>query len=121
MAGFALPAIPAGLLHDMIQTQPGGTVDMANGGQFKPDLNPAQATFKGVVLPVSNEDLQYVPEGTYTRNTQKLYTNGARVAVGAAFTDTYDSQTYTVTQELTHGPIHPVKRYLVEARGVAAK
>ena len=120
MVNFAKPKIPLGLLHNMTLITPGGSRDVANGGQWKPTLNPATASFKGVVMPLANEDLEYLPEGTYTKNTQKLYTNGERVEVGATFTDTYDSTTYTVTQELTHGPIHPMKRYLVEARGGAS-
>jgi hypothetical protein len=120
MVNFAKPQIPFGLLHDMTLVTPGGARDSANGGQWKPTLNPAALTFKGVVMPLSNKDLQHLPEGTYTKNSQKLYTNGATVAVGATFTDTYDSATYTIKQELTHGPVHPMKRYLVEARGGAS-
>lgn len=120
MLNFAKPQIPIGLLHDMKQITPGGSHDSTNGGQWKPTLNPATVTFKGVVMPMSNEDLQYMPEGTYTKQTQKLYTNSHRLAVGATFTDTYDGATYTVTQELTHGPIHPMKRYAVETRGGAS-
>ena len=120
MTNFAKPQIPLGLLHNMRRIQPGGVHDSDNGGQWQPDLSPEVSVFKGAVMPLSNEDLQYLPEGTYTRLTQKLYTNSARVAVGATFTDTFDNATYTITQELTHGPIHPMKRYLVEARGGAS-
>lgn len=119
MVNFAKPQLPAGLLHDMTMTSTTVELDEENGGQFRPQ-QPTVTTFKGIVMPMSNEDLQYLPEGTYTRNTQKLYTNGARVAVGAQFTDGFDGQTYTVTQELTHGPVHPMKRYAVEKKGVAA-
>ena len=120
MNQFAKPEIPLSLLHYMKMVEPGGSHDSDSGGQWKPMLNPETEFFMGVVMPLANKDLQYLPEGTYTRNTQKLYTNGARVEVGATFTDTYDGLTYTITQELTHGPIHPLKRYLVEARGGAA-
>lgn len=116
----AQPQIPLGLLHDMVRIEPGGSRNSENGGQWTPQLKPTETKFKGVVMPMSNEDLQYLPEGTHTKNTQKLYTNGPRLAVGATFRDTYDDNTYTVTQELTHGPIHPLKRYAVEAKGGAS-
>lgn len=120
MFNAAQPKIPLGLMHDMKQINPGGGHDSSNGGQWKPKLNPEVKKFKGIVMPMSNEDLQYLPEGTYTKYTQKLYTNGERVNVGSTFTDTYDGMTYTVTQELTHGPIHSMKRYAVEAKGGAS-
>lgn len=120
MVNFAKPQIPAGLLHDMVRITVTTTLDTAQGGQRKPSAPPATSKFKGVVMPLANEDLQYMPEGTYTKNTQKLYTNGARLDVGAQFKDTFDGATYTVTQELTHGPIHPMQRYAVEKKGVAA-
>lgn len=120
MTNFAKPQIPLGLLHDMTQIVPGGSRDSDNGGQWRPDAEQQTVTFKGVVMPMSNKDLQYLPEGTFTKLTQKLYTNGKSLAVGAQFTDTYNGATYTVTQELTHGPIHPLKRYAVEAKGGAS-
>jgi hypothetical protein len=119
MVNFAMPKIPAGLLHDMKRVTVATTLDTDNGGQHKPTL-PSSQMFKGVVMPLSNEDLQYMPEGTYTRNSQKVYTNGATLEVGAQFTDLYDNATYSVVQELTHGPIHPMKRYVVEKKGRAA-
>jgi len=120
MTDFAKPAIPSNLLRDMEQIEPGGAHDSEHGGQWKPALNPERTRFKGVVLPLSNKDLQYLPEGTYTRESQKLYTNSKRLMVGATFTDLYDGMTYTITTELTHGPLHPMKRYIVETRGGAS-
>lgn len=120
MFNAAQPRLPLGLLHDMKEITPGGSRDSENGGQWRPSLNPAVSTFKGIVMPMSNEDLEYLPEGTYTKQTQKLYTNGKRLKVGSTFTDTFDGVTYTITQELTHGPIHPMKRYAVESRGGAS-
>ena len=29
----------------------------------------------------------------------------------------FDGQIYTVKQELTHGPVHSMKRYMVEKKG----
>ena len=37
--------------------------------------------------------------------------------VGAQFRDGFDGQIYTVKQELTHGPVHSMKRYMVEKKG----
>ena len=119
MANFAKPQIPLGLLHGMTMTQTSVKLDSGSGGQWRPDA-PTATAFKGAVLPMANEDLEYMPEGTYTRNTQKLYTNAARLEVGSKFTDTFDGAIYTVVQELTHGPLHPMKRYAVEKKGAAA-
>lgn len=119
MFQYAKPTIPLGLLHDIIELEPGGSYDQSKGGQWIPQ-KPASVTFKGVVMPVNNEDLQYAPTGTHTQNSQKLYTNGHSLSVGQQIQDTYDGQTYTVKQELTHGPIHPLKRYVVEKKGVSS-
>jgi len=119
MQKFAKPQIPAGLLHDMTVISPSGSYS-GPGGQWKPSETPDTATFKGIVMPLTNEDLQHAPAGTYTRNSQKLYTNGRRLTPGQQFTDPFDDTTYTVMQELTHGPVHPMKRYVVEAKGVAS-
>jgi len=104
----------------MLMITPGGSHDIDNGGQWKPTLTPTTTKLKGVVMPLSNKDLEYLPEGTYTKDSRKLYTNGATVEVGAQFTDTFDQNTYTVTTEMTHGPIHPQKRYMVTLRGRAS-
>jgi len=120
MANFAQPQIPPGLLHDMLQIEPGGTHDSVNGGQWKPALNPKTAKFKGIVVPLSNRDLEYLPEGTYTKESQKLYTNGKHLEAGATFTDTYGGMTYTIETELTYGPLHPMCRYIVVAKGGAS-
>ena len=119
MFEYAKPTIPLGLLHDIEELEPGGSYDQSKGGQWVP-TKPAKTTFKGVVMPVNNEDLQYAPAGTYTLNSQKLYTNGHRLTNGQQICDTYDGQVYTVKQELTHGPIHPLKRYVVEKKGVSS-
>ena len=55
--------------------------------------------------------------GSYTLNAQKVYTNGHTLQVGAQFRDGFDGQIYTVKQELTHGPVHSMKRYMVEKKG----
>lgn len=119
MFSFAQPQIPVWLLRDMVQLISGGSYDKENGNQWRP-TKPSKKIFKGIVLPVSNEDLQNAPPGTFTANSKKLYTNGHQVKVGSQFTDPFDNITYTITQELTYGPVHPMKRYAVESKGVSA-
>ena len=63
MFQFARPSIPLGLLHDIVAITPSETFSQANGGQFIPGAKPAETTFKGVIMPVNNEDLQYAPAG----------------------------------------------------------
>lgn len=60
---------------------------------------------------------EYIDSGSYTLNAQKVYTNGHTLQVGAQFRDGFDGQIYTVKQELTHGPVHSMKRYMVEKKG----
>lgn len=71
-------------------------------------------------MPLSNKDLKYLPEGTYTQNSQKLYTDsGVKIEPNQIIIDTFDGQRYTVKTELNHNSIHPMVRYIVE--GVAGK
>ena len=119
MRAWRGPRLPKNLLHDMYEVHTeGGGYDKDNGGQWKPGTT-VETKFQGVVMPLNNEDLQYVDSGTYTLNSQKVYTNGYQLKVGAEFRDGYDGQVYTVKQELTHGPIHSMKRYMVERKGAS--
>lgn len=116
---MAQPMIPNGLLHTMYELKSGGVFDQTNGGQWvsTPDQKIA---FQGVVLPVSDIDLRREITGTVTDRSEKIYTNGHALKVGAEVYDPDSDTTYTVTQELGHNSIHPMKRYLVEARGGAS-
>lgn len=117
MRSWKGPKLPRNLLHDMYEIhQEGGGYDRENGGQWQAG-EPVETKFSGIVMPLNNEDLQYLESGTYTVNAQKVYTNGYKLRVGAKFRDGYDNKLYTVKQELTHGPIHPMMRYMVEAKG----
>jgi len=117
MRSWKGPKLPRNLLHDMYEIhQEGGGYDKARGGQWQAG-EPVESKFSGIVMPLNNEDLQYLDSGTYTVNAQKVYTNGYKLRVGAKFRDGYDNQVYTVKQELTHGPIHPMMRYMVEKKG----
>jgi len=117
MRSWKGPKLPRNLLHDMYEIhQEGGGYDKTRGGQWQAG-EPVETKFSGIVMPLNNEDLQYLESGTYTVNAQKVYTNGYKLRVGAKFRDGYDNQVYTVKQELTHGPIHPMMRYMVEKKG----
>lgn len=116
---YAQPMIPGGLLHDMYEIQSGSGFNQANGGQWIPGEN-KRVLFKGVVLPVNDKDLIRDPGGTFTQCSEKIYTNGHLLQIGARVEDS-DGEVYTVTQELGHNSIHPMKRYLMERKGVAAK
>ena len=77
-------------------------------------------SFRGVILPVNDKDLIRDTAGTYMHCTEKIYTNGHALQIGARVMD-QDGTVYTITQELGHNSIHPMKRYLVERKGDAAK
>ena len=119
MPYFGRPLIPAQLMHAMTQIIASGKLDQSRGGQWIPDP-PQTVTFQGVIMPVSNRDLQYAPEGMYTSQSQILYTNGEQPPVGSEFTDPYDGRKYSIKTQLTHGPTHPLQRYIVEAKEEAA-
>ena len=69
---------------------------------------------------MSDKDIARGITGTSTALSEKIYTNGYVLNVGARVYDPASSTTYTVKQELGHNSIHPLKRYLVEAKGGAA-
>lgn len=117
MRSWRGPQLPRNLLHTMYRiTREEGRYDPERGGQFTGG-KPVEVPFQGVVMPMNNEDLQYMDSGTSTINVQKVYTNGETLEIGAQFRDGYDDQVYTVKQELTHGPIHSMNRYMVEKKG----
>ena len=120
-----LPRIPDQLLHKMELIESATEYSQAVGGQWKPPTPKKPSTlehypFRGIVLPLSGEDLQYDGGGTFTRDTRKLYTNGKELPVGAEVEDTYDGKVYTVKQELAYGPVHSMKRYAVDIKGVSS-
>ena len=116
--GGAQPMIPEVLLHTMHEIQSGSRFDQANGGQWTPGEE-RRIAFKGVVLPVSDKDLVRDTAGTYVKCTEKVYTNGKKKKHGAQIED-FDGSRYTVTQELGHNSLHPIKRYLIERKEGAA-
>jgi hypothetical protein len=114
---YATPKLPRALLH--ILTVTNRTFVREIGGQYKP-VNETVKSFWGVILPLSNLDWKFLPEGSYTQNSQKLYTDDfIDIQPGQIIRDTYDGQQYTVIQKLSHNSIHPMLRFLVE--GVVKK
>lgn len=114
---YNTPRLPRALLHPLVAyaqvSEPGP------GGQFR-QVTKAVSVFKGAVLPLSNEDWKLLPEGSYTQNSQKLYTDDpVSLKPGQIVRDTYDGQRYTVKTLLAHNSIHPMLRYIVE--GVVGK
>ena len=112
MRFYNTPRLPRALLHPLVAyaqiTEPGP------GGQFK-KVTKAVSAFMGVVMQLSNKDWKLLPEGSYTQNSQKLYTDGpVTLKPGQVIRDTYDGQRYTVKTELGHNSIHPMLRYIVE-------
>lgn len=112
------PRIPDGLLHEMYEIQSGTTFSQEDGGQWIPGER-KRILFKGVVLPVTDKDLIRDASGTITHNTVKVYTNQHALHTGGQVED-LDGKVYTVTQELDHNSLHPMKRYLAECTGKAA-
>ena len=121
MSSFAYvkPMIPNGLLHEMFEIKSGAAFQQDNGGQYIPGKE-TRISFRGVILPVNDKDLIRDAAGTYMHCTEKIYTNGHALQIGARVMD-QDGIVYTITQELGHNSIHPMKRYLIERKGDAAK
>lgn len=109
---YATPRLPRALLHILTVTD--RKFVRGPGGQSQP-VETVVTSFWGVVLPLSNLDLKFLPDGSYTQNSQKLYTDDpVEIKTGQIIRDTYDGQQYTVMQKLSHNSIHPMMRYLVE-------
>ena len=107
---YNTPLLPQALLHPLVAYEQ--VSEPGPGGQFRPVIK--------AVLPLSNEDWKLLPEGSYTKNSQKLYTNDPiMLKPGQTVRDTYDGQKYTVKSELNHNTIHPMQRYFIE--GVVKK
>lgn len=110
----ATPRLPRALLHILTVSKREFVRDTAHGGQSKP-VDTVLQTFWGVVLPLTNAEWKQLPEGSYTHNSQKLYTDDSvDIRPGQIIRDTFDGKQYTVTTELAHNTIHPMVRYIVE-------
>ena len=91
-----------------------GSIDYANGGQYTPGATES-IPFSGAVLPLTDEDLRYAPQGTYSADARKLYTDGYLLKVGAQVD--VDGIAYTVTGTRDYGHIETLKRYIIERKG----
>lgn len=111
------PRLPRALLHPLVVFE--RTFQRIHGGQSVP-VDKAVAVIMGVIMPLSNKDWKLLPEGSFTQNSQKLYTDDeTNLKPGYTVQDTLDGQVYTVKTELNHNTIHPMMRYIVE--GVTKK
>ena len=120
MRTFGKPMLPRGILHELVELRAGpGGYDPDNGGQWVRS-EPERIPFQGVVLVVSEDDWQKAPQGTCTRNSRKIYTTGHALGVGSRVYDPESGATYTVTGDLDHGAIHPLRRFVAERKGEAA-
>ena len=110
----ATPRLTRALLHILTVSNRTFVRDATQGGQSKP-VDKLITSFWGAVLPLSNKDWKLLPEGSYTQNSQKLYTDDlVEIKPGQIIRDTYDGQQYTVITELAHNTIHPIRRFIVE-------
>lgn len=91
-----------------------GSIDYTNGGQYTPGTIES-IPFSGAVLPLTDEDLRYAPQGTYSADARKLYTDGYLLKVGAQVD--VDGIVYTVTGSRDYGHIGTLKRYIIERKG----
>lgn len=115
---FAMPKIPDAVMDDMwFIKKESGHYDSENGGQFVPGAE-SKVKFYGALLPLTEKDLQRMPQGTYTGDQQKIYTNGFVLPVGSTVL-TQNGEIYIVKSDLDHGMIHPMRRYIVERKGAA--
>lgn len=118
---FGQPRLPRGILHPMTAlADPAPVYDPANGGQWIQGT-PVKTSFWGCLLPLSEEDLRNAPQGLYTQDSRKLYTDGQPLEVGQQVEDPQDGGRYLVTGLLDYGGIHQLRRYVVERKGEAAK
>lgn len=115
-----LPQIPNFVMSQLVELRSGKPEYRADkGGQYLPG-EPRRILFQGAVLPMSERDLQYMPQGTYTSDTRKLYTNRHELALGSKVMDLAAGATYTVEGELGYGEIHNMRRYILKAKKEAA-
>lgn len=83
---YAKPMIPNGLLHEMFEIKSGAAFQQDNGGQYIPGKE-TRISFRGVILPVNDKDLIRDAAGTYMHCTEKIYTNGHALQIGARVMD----------------------------------
>ena len=86
--------------------------DAEHGGQYRRGM-PEEIAFRGALLPLSEKDLQYAPQGTSARDSRKLYTEHALLLSSEIITG---NERYSVTAELAYGGLHPLRRYILKRK-----
>lgn len=113
---FSMPRIPDAVMDDMFLIKSkSGYYGTDNGGQFVPGET-IREKFSGALFPLTEKDLQRMPQGTYTGEQQKIYTNDFPLPIGSTV-QASNGEIYTVKSVLDHGTIHPMRRYVVERKG----
>ena len=116
---MSAPMIPEGLLRPMHHLKPTQAPAFGSGGKYvsTPD---ERIPFRGRVMPVTNKDLMFAPEGLYTTESVKLYTHGYLLQANDVIEDSHDGAVYVITNILDHQDIHPLKRYVMKRKGGAS-
>ena len=123
MMPFWEPQIPTGIMFPCVEIRQGESEYRADsGGQYLPGSE-TRIPFQGAILPLSERNLRDMPQGTYTAESKKLYTNGHILPVGAKVECKETGVIYTVKGELGYEGIGMTSfhRYIVDAKRVAAK
>ena len=111
--------IPNAMMINLVEVRPGKPVYRPDlGGQYLPGPD-ERISFRGAVLPMSEQDLRYAAQGTYTEDSRKIYTNEYIIKIGSKVIDEAENVTYTVQSELAYGKIHSMKRYIAVRKGTS--
>jgi hypothetical protein len=114
------PKLPDSIMQDLIEKHAEAAIyNPDNGGQYTQGTV-ADVPFRGCIMPLNEDDLKRAPQGTYTKNSRKIYTNGHRLTSGVKVYDPSTGDTYTITGDLNHGSISSIMRYTAERKGAAA-
>lgn len=114
---FTTPKLPNGIMKTLKKIN-------VTGGAYSPttglwvDGTPIEVSFKGAILPLSQDDLQYNDGGTYTRNDRKVYTYDT-LKKGQKIKDNNDVE-YTVDSDSDYDYISSFKRYYIKRVGASS-
>lgn len=111
------PKLPGWTQQDCVELRYSQPVyDAAHGGQYRRGT-PIEIPFRGAILPLSEKDLQYAPQGTTARDSRKLYTEHALLLSSEVRSG---GEQYSVTGELSYGGLHPLRRYILKRKEAIA-
>lgn len=111
---FAAPFLPNGLMETWTYTNYSDG-DYDTNGEYQPG-NPNTISFNAVQMPLSNDDIKYDSSGTYTSESQKLYTY-TKLINGIKITNPKNKE-YTVQEQKSYYP-HANGLYIYIIRRVA--